>query len=147
MAEILYQYSEKAGFSDGDIYKADIRWLDAEDYPIFARHLELCGQAPISEEKWREICREGTVYCGLFVDGEMVARACREILSPELWEIADVRVVRNLRNRGYALEICRFVLAHILSEGKTPSIRTEDDNFPMQRVIQKLGFVSMETSE
>ena len=143
IVEILYSYPLEAKACVSGNF-SNIRWLAREDYPIFAHHLELCGQRAISKEKWEEICRFGTVYCGLFHEGNMIARACREVLSDEKWEIADVRVVSGYRNQGYALEICRFVLAHILSEGKTPTIRTEKENLPMQRVIQKLGFLPSE---
>ena len=145
MAEILYQYLNKAfdGQSSAD---KDIRWLTEEDYDIFVQHLALCGQKPISVEVWENICRKGIPYCGLFKDGTMIARACREIITPDQWEIADVRVVKDYRNQGYAYRICSFVLSFILEEGKRPTIRTEEDNFAMQKVIDKLGFTKCKSS-
>lgn len=35
-----------------------------------------------------------------------------------------------------------FVLAYILEQGKAATIRTEEDNNSMQRVIEKLGLVA-----
>ena len=139
MSEIIYQYTGRKMLTENDT-SVHIRWLGEEDYRIFARHLELCGQRPISEDDWKEVYADGAIYCGLFEHGKMIARACREIISCDRWEIADVRVVREYRNRGHAFEICSFVLNYILSEGKIPSIRTEEDNYPMQSVIKKLGF-------
>lgn len=139
--EILFRHSG-APLPDTNNSNYDIRRLSENDCAVFARHLELCGQRPLSEDDWREVCASGTIYFGLFENGKMVARACREIISEKQWEVADVRVVPDCRNRGLAFEICRFVLEYITSAGKTPSIRTKPTNAPMLRVIKKLGFVS-----
>ncbi len=92
---------------------------------------------------WDEVCEEGTLYCLLFEKGTPVARACVEKYSEEAWEIADVRVVKSFRNRGFACEVCSFVLQYILDNNKNATIRTEEDNYPMQRVIEKLGFIPL----
>ena len=136
MAETVYIYH-------GPIPEApagDIRWLAPSEYEVFARHLALCGQKPLPREIWDELEGEGTAYCGLFADGEMVARAAVERYSEDLWEVSDVRTAKPYRNRGYAEALCRFVMRLILDSGRTPTIRTEDDNAAMRRVIGKLGF-------
>lgn len=79
----------------------------------------------------------------LFENGVPVARACVEKYSEDTWEVADVRVVRNFRNRGYAYDVCSFVLQYILNNGKNATIRTEEDNSAMKRVIEKLGFTPL----
>ena len=140
MSEIIYQYPSGTVLPKASNQPASIRRLRADDYPVFVRHLELCGQRPISRGIWNEIFSDGTIYFGLFESGEMVARACREIITPDQWEIADVRVVSDFRNRGLAFQICRHVLEYIISEGKTPTIRTEEHNIAMQKIIAKLGF-------
>ena len=137
MAEIIFQYLEK---TLPEIDKSCIHWLTSDDYSVYSHHLKLCGQKPSGKRKWKKAYKEGIVYCGLFFNGEMVARACVEPYSPDKWEVADVRVAEDYRNRGYAYRVCLFVLAHILSEGKTPTIRTRQDNYPMLSVIKKLGF-------
>lgn len=119
----------------------NIRWLTIQDYEIFNQHLALCGQKPLSQDVWKEIDAEGTVYCGLFLNNHMIARAAVEKYSPGRWEVADVRVVKSHRCQGYAFEVCAFVLRSILNAGKTATIRTEEDNLAMQRVIARLGFV------
>lgn len=118
----------------------NIRWLAADEHSIFREHLELCGQKPFPEAAWNEAYDMGIIYCGFFVDGKMAGRACVEKYSQSAWEVADVRVAKPYRNRGYAYQLCCFVLAYILSQGKTATIRTEEDNIAMQKVIQKIGF-------
>ncbi len=73
-----------------------------------------------------------------------VGRACAEKYSQNAWEVADVRIAKSYRNQGYAYRLCHFVLSYILSQAKTATIRTEEDNFAMQRVIKKLGFTRCE---
>ena len=70
----------------------------------------------------------------------MVARAGVEKYALNAWEVADVRTAAPHRGKGYAFQVCAFVLDYILSQGKTATIRTEEDNVKMQRVIEKLGF-------
>lgn len=123
---------------------SDIRWLSADEYTVFRMHLGLCGQKPLPESSWAKIIEEGTVYCGLFAEDMMVGRACVEKYSPNAWEVADVRVAKPYRNRGYACRLCHFVLSYILSQGKAATIRTEEDNLAMRRVIEKLGFTRCE---
>ena len=72
--------------------------------------MEICGQAAIDNTLWNAIFEEETIYAGLFIDSKIVARACVEKYSNEAWKIADVRVVREYRNKGLAYNICSFVL-------------------------------------
>ena len=138
--EILY-YSKTA--KDTFRLTQSIRWLTVDDYEVFCSHLKLCGQRCISKRKWKEIYTEGTVYCGLFVDNKMVSRACVEKYSSNAWEVADVRTASKHRGNGYACQVCCFVLNYILSQGKTATIRTEEDNSNMKKVIAKLGFSAL----
>lgn len=139
MAEIVYQFP-------GSLNKkasSDIRWLSADDLDLYNKHLSLCGQKSLEQRILDEVYEEGTLYCLLFEKGVPVARACVEKYSEEAWEIADVRVVQSFRNRGFACEVCSFVLQYILDNNKKATIRTETDNYPMQRVIEKMGFTSL----
>lgn len=139
MAEIVYQFP-------GSLNKkasSDIRWLSADNLDLYNNHLSLCGQKSLEQSIWDEVYKEGTIYCLLFEKGVPVARACVEKYSEEAWEIADVRVVQSFRNRGFACEVCSFVLQYILDNNKNATIRTEADNYPMQRVIEKLGFTPL----
>ena len=140
MAEIVYQYigeKKERGF------ESYCRWLEESEHEVFCRHLELCEQKPVSVAVWKEIWQEEIEYSGLFIDDKMVARACIERYSEDYWEVADVRVVKAFRNRGYAYEICLFVMNKIIERGKIPTIRTEETNEAMKQVIRKLGFVEI----
>lgn len=136
--ELLYK---KTGPDDISPEASSIRWLSVDEYPLFSAHLELCGQKPLPRSDWDDAYNEGTVYCGFFIEDEMAVRACVEKYSQNAWELSDVRVAKPYRNQGHAHELCCFVLSYILSQGRTATIRTEEDNFAMQRVIEKLGFV------
>ena len=135
--ELLFRYaSEKTPAAP----VFPIRWLGPEERTLFNGHLRLCRQKNLSRKQWDGIIKAGTRYCGLFADGEMVARACIEKLTDRYWEISDVRVAHEYRNRGYATAISGFVAGEILKNGRVPTIRTRRDNAAMRKVIQKLGF-------
>lgn len=134
--EILY-YSKNAVDA---VYDQTVRWLSVDEYDVFRDHLKLCGQRILDEAEWKKAYAGGTVYCGLFVDDRMVARACVEKYSLNAWEVADVRTAKQYRGNGYACQVCAFVLNSILAHGKTGTIRTEEDNAEMKKVIEKLGF-------
>lgn len=119
-----------------------IKWLSKEELHVFNNHLELCGQSVIDNTKWYKMFEEGTIYAGLFINSKMVARACVEKYSNKAWEIADVRVAREFRNKGFAYNVCSYILEYIIENKTIPTIRTEEDNYPMQKVISKLGFTS-----
>ena len=136
MAEIIYYYYGAPAAPTA----ARIRWLQRGDLQSFNHHLFLCEQNPLDAKTWDSIYNEGTMDCLLFVDNLPVARACVEKYSETMWEVADVRVVKAYRNNGFAGEVSRYVTNYIVSHGKTATIRTEEDNFPMQRVIVRLGF-------
>ena len=137
MPEIIYRFPGKGAKKP----RSDIRWLSINDLNIFNEHLSLCGQGSLDQSTWDEIYDEGTQYCVLFVDSVPAARACVEKYSADAWEVADVRGARPFRNRGLAFDVCSGVLQYILDHGKIATIRTEEDNTPLQRVIEKLGFV------
>lgn len=135
-AEIIYMYNGKH-INSGS---TNIRWLTRDELGLFNDHLILCGQRPLPTKIWNKAYDEGTIYCLLFDENLPLARACVEKYSEGMWEVADVRVVKDYRNQGFAYAVCLFVLNYILENEKTPTIRTEEDNYAMQRVIEKIGF-------
>ena len=139
MAEIIYQFVGNKVENNTQ----NIRWILREELDLFNTHLSLCSQNILTQSVWEEIYDEGTIYCILFENGIPVARACVEKYSNEAWEVADVRVVKSHRNKGFAYEVSLFVLKYILDSCKKATIRTEEDNYPMQRVISKLGFMPL----
>lgn len=138
LAEILYKYlaSEKRNINS----LLRIKWLGKSEFNIFNDHLELWGQTVIDNTLWDEIYNEETIYAGIFTEDKMVARACVEKYSDTYWEVGDVRVATLYRNHGYAHEICAFVMNYIISQQKIPTMRTEENNIKMQKVIEDLGF-------
>ncbi|MBR6427126.1 MAG: N-acetyltransferase [Clostridia bacterium] len=136
-SEILFRYTKRTlpSFSS-----TQIRWLGPDERRLFNAHLRLCSQNTLSIQKWNGIMKTGVRYCGLFIDNKMVARACIEILTDRYWEISDVRVAKDHRNRGYATTICGFVANEIIKSGRIPTIRTEKTNNAMLKVIEKLHF-------
>ncbi len=148
MSEIIYiqRYSgdEHIKYLENQIDpQTSIKWLRVEDHTAFCEHLKLCNQRPISNEDWLDVFESGTIYCGVFTDGKMVSRAAVEKYSADKWEVADVRTANEYRNLGYARQACLFVMKHIFKNRKNATIRTEEDNYKMQRVIKKLGFELM----
>ena len=135
--EILY-YTKTA--IDDAAENQNIRWLTIDEYDTFCEHLKLCGQRVLEKAKWAQAYANDTVYCGLFIDGVMISRACVEKYSLNAWELGDVRTASQYRDNGYAHQVCSFVLKYILSQGKTATIRTEEDNGAMKAVINALGF-------
>ena len=124
--------------------RLNIKWLELQDYRVFCRHLKLCGQKPMLKRNWKKIIKNGTMYCGVFIENKMVSRAAVEKYSPQAWEVADVRTANEYRNNGYAQKVCLFVLKYILENNKNATIRTEDDNYKMKQIIDKLGFVPID---
>ena len=139
MAEIVYQLVGNKVENNAQ----NIRWISREELDLFNMHLSLCSQNVLTKSAWEEIYDEGTIYCILFENGTPVARACVEKYSNEAWEVADVRVVKPHRNKGFAYMVCLYVLNYILDNNRNATIRTEEDNYPMQRVISKLGFTPL----
>ena len=138
--EILYYIHNAINDTAADLTNQTVRWLTVDEYNLFCEHLELCGQRILEKTKWEQAYADGTVYCGLFIDRKMVSRACVEKYSHNAWEVSDVRTVKQYRGNGYAFRVCSFVLRYILSQSRTATIRTEEDNEAMKTVIKKLGF-------
>lgn len=148
MSDILYILNQLRRTVDTDEAMDNIRWLESNvDFDLFNQHLELCDQKTISRSSWEALSDAGIEYCGLFIDGKMVARACVEIITDDNWEVADVRVAHDFRNKGYARFVCKYVIRHILRSNKNAMIRTDKHNIAMQRVIARLGFDKYDLQE
>ncbi len=135
--QILFRY---VGEALPPVSQLPIRWLAPDERHVFNAHLRLCGQHKMSVKDWNGMMKEDIRYCGVFVDGKMVARACIEKLTDRYWEVSDVRTAKEYRGRGYATAICVFVVEEIIRSGRIPTVRTERTNTPMLKVIEKLGF-------
>ena len=76
--EILFRYASKKTYAASAF---PIRWLGPEERRLFNGHLRLCQQKTLSKKQWDGIVKADTRYCGLFIDGKMVARAGIEKLT------------------------------------------------------------------
>lgn len=79
-------------------------------------------------------------YYQLFHDGVPVATGCIEKYSFEFWEAADIRTVKEYRNRGFGFQMTAFLTNLIAASGKTATCRTLPENISMNRVIEKCGY-------
>ena len=121
--------------------KHDIEWLSENDSEKLNAHLVLAGQKPMEDERYRALYRNGVArYCLLYNNGVPVARGAVEPYSEDAWEAADIRTAREYRRRGFAKEILRFLSREILAHKKIATCRTEEDNLPMQKVLQFVGY-------
>ena len=141
--EILYQINSLGELNN--VKKSDdviIRWLKMpDDHALFYEHLrEQSPDESFAPEDGLEWAEQGILYCGLFKNGRMIARAAVEKYLEDKWETADVRVWVSERGNGYAKQICYFVTKFILENNKISTCRTETDNVAMQNVISALGF-------
>ena len=119
-----------------------IKWLKMpDDYELFCEHLrDFSIDRKFSIDLWVKWEEWGTSYCGLIKNGKIVASATVEKYLEDKWETGDVRVWKSERRNGYAKQICYFVTKFILENNKIATICTEEDNIPMQHVINALGF-------
>jgi len=93
-----------------------------------------------AESEWHELYREGYRYCALLVDGHSVATAGLWPCAQAEWEVIAVAAAPAHRNRGHGSAIVSFVAEEILTHGRIATITTREDNLPMLRVIERLGF-------
>jgi len=82
-------------------------------------------------------------YYQLFHNGIPVAAGCIEKYSFEFWETADIRTVKEYRNRGFGFQLTAFLTNLIVRSGKTATCRTLPENIGMNRVIDKCGYKPM----
>lgn len=139
MSEIIY----KLTYLPKREYASHIRWLTINDFNLFNRHLAICNQKIMTIDTWNEMFKEGTMYFLLYVKDSPIGRGGVEKYSDNAWEAADIRVAKDYRNRGYGKEILYFLSEYILKHVKTATCRTEEDNFPMKRVIASMGYTKL----
>ena len=149
--EIYYQISDINNLKKFEpTGKAKIRWLKFPE-DLYALHLFAKDRKPDiiynekeSHELFQKWHEEGCIYCALFDDEVILATAAVEKYCNDKWETSDIRVLRSARNKGYAKQICYFITKFILENGKIATSYTEDDNIPMQKVLDALGFIPCE---
>lgn len=90
--------------------------------------------------------RERTIelggYCGIFVDGRLMAMAGRRTAIDEYIEVSAVCTHPDGRRKGFAAAITSTVARGILAEGKTPILHVAENNTGAKAVYEKLGFAT-----
>ena len=116
-----------------------VRWLDQEkDFALF-RAIRVPIEPPTREE-WDSWHQGGFRYCALVQNGEIVSVAAAWRRSEAAWEVAAVWTHPDFRGRGHAKAVCSFVTSYILNSGRIATCGTREDNAPMIRVVEALGF-------
>jgi ribosomal protein S18 acetylase RimI-like enzyme len=79
-------------------------------------------------------------YCGIRVQGALVAMAGERLRVPGFTEISAVCVDPSCRGRGYAARLMAGVAAPILARGEVPFLHVLSDNLSAIALYRKLGF-------
>jgi ribosomal protein S18 acetylase RimI-like enzyme len=113
------------------------RPLTADDVPEMVALVRLTEPGPF---------RAGTIelggYCGIFVDGRLMAMAGRRIALDDYVEVSAVCTHPDGRRKGYAAAISSTVARGIIADGKTPILHVAHHNTSAKAVYDKLGFVT-----
>lgn len=116
-----------------------VRWLDWEnDYPLAQAYWP--QDPPLSREDWEQNRAEGFRYCALVEQGSIAALAAVWTFSQTHWEVAAVSTAPAFRRRGYGKAVVSFVTAHILEQGRTATISTDESNVAMLKTALSVGF-------
>jgi len=79
-------------------------------------------------------------YCGVFVDGRLVAMAGQRLQTSDYTEVSAVCTHPQARGRGLASALTHHVAAAILARRQTPILHVAQTNAAAQRVYERLGF-------
>lgn len=119
----------------------NVRWLSQDDFRYM---YEFCN---MSLETWNGAKEAGYTYCAVIEDDKTISIAAVWKYSPDKWEAAAVNTRKGYENMGFAKQVVSFVTDYILSQNKIPTLTTCENNIPMRRVAEKLGFKLMEIRE
>jgi ribosomal protein S18 acetylase RimI-like enzyme len=109
--------------------------LTAEHVPQMLALVELTEPGP-----FRPRTIELGGYCGVFVDGRLVAMAGQRLQTPDYTEVSAVCTHPQERGRGLASALTHHVATGILARGQTPILHVAQTNVGAQRVYERLGF-------
>jgi len=122
-----------------------VRWLDRDaDFEMAQRFSP--AEIGLTKQMWEEARNAGYRYCAVVQDNEIVALAAEYRFSDEAWMLASVRTADAYRRRGLGKEVCSFVTAHILTSGRLATCETIENNLPMIRIAESIGFRVSELS-
>ena len=100
-----------------------------------------------SEEEWDELYSQGCRYCAVLKNARAVAITGLWPRTENKWEVIAVGTAPGYRNRGYGKAIVSFVTKEILESGRSATITTRNENTPMLKIIERLGYRSRSERE
>lgn len=111
-----------------------VRWLNEDDFHYMN---EFCN---MNIETWNGAKKEGYTYCAIIEDDKIISLAAVWKYSTDKWETAAVNTRKNHENRGLAKQVVSFITDYILSQNKIPTLTTGENNIPMRKVAETIGF-------
>ncbi len=118
-----------------------VRWLDwLADFEIAQRFWP--PEIPLTRQIWKEARNAGYRYCAVVENTQITAIAAEYRFSDDAWMLAAVGTAEANRRRGYGKQMCAFVTAHILESGRIATCETYEDNLPMIRTAESIGYSS-----
>ena len=115
-----------------------VRWLNNEDYHYMNDFWN------ISLDTWNEAKEKDVTYCAIIEEGKIISVAAVWKYSEDKWEVAAVNTREGFENRGFGKKVVSFVTEYILSCNKIPTLTTGEKNTVMQKVAEKVGFITLQ---
>ena len=116
-----------------------VRWLDWEQDFALAQAF-WPPEFPLTPEIWAEARDLGYHYCAIVEDGQIASIAAEYRCADDAWMVAAVSTAPAFRRRGYAKAVVSFVTQGILDAGRIAFCQTREDNIPMIRTAESVGF-------
>lgn len=118
---------------------SQVRWLDWEqDFALAQAYWP--PHLPLTPKIWAEIHDLGYHYCAVVVDGQIASLAAEYRCSDDAWMVAAVSTAPAFQRRGYGKAVVSFVTQGILDAGRIAFCLTREDNLPMIRTAESIGF-------
>lgn len=118
---------------------SQVRWLDREqDFTLAQAYWP--PHLPLTPEIWAEIHELGYHYCAVVVEGQIASLAAEYRYSDDAWMVAAVSTASAFQRRGYGKAVVSFVTQRILDAGRIAFCQTRQDNIPMIRTAESVGF-------
>ena len=116
-----------------------VRWLDWEQDFALAQAF-WPPQFPLTPEIWAEARDLGYHYCAIIENGQIASVAAEYRCAEDAWMVAAVMTAAAFQRRGYAKAVVSFVTQGILDAGRIAFCQTRQDNIPMIRTAESVGF-------
>ncbi|MBN2391460.1 MAG: GNAT family N-acetyltransferase [Anaerolineae bacterium] len=116
-----------------------VHWLDWEQDFALAQAF-WPPDLPLTPEIWAEARDLGYHYCAIVEDGQIASIAAEYRCVDDAWMVAAVGTAPAFRRCGYAKAVVSFVTQGILDAGRVAFCQTREDNLPMIRTAESVGF-------